>query len=242
MAAIFEAARAFDVEALRRELAAGVDPDLVEWGGTSAPALFNAVICGSGIRPEDQLQERLATISVLVEAGASLELGCDSDSKTPLHWSICLSGQSPAYQAVSALLIKSGADVNATDWMGTSVLATATETGTAATVRLLISAGAVDLDGALAKAMFGDQRAARNCALLLRAGAALPAPRDIVTLSGDPTAPQVYIEKVRAAGSYKAYEKAHRQRLAAMFLQKFPALPSEMLERVVEFTWDIGGH
>ena len=75
MAAIFEAARAFDVEALRRELAAGVDPDLVEWGGTSAPALFNAVICGSGIRPEDQLQERLATISVLVEAGASLELG-----------------------------------------------------------------------------------------------------------------------------------------------------------------------
>ena len=125
--------------------------------------------------------------------------------------------------------------------MGTSVLATATATGTAATVRVLISAGAVDLDGALAKAMFY-QSAARNCALLLRAGAALPAPRHIGTLSGGPTAPQVYIEKVRAAGSYRAYEKAHRQSLAAIFLQKFPALPSEMLERVVEFTWDIGGH
>ena len=241
MAAIFEAARAFDVEALRRELAAGVDPDLVEWGGTSAPPLFNAVICGSGIRPEDQLQERLATISVLVEAGASLELGCDSDSKTPLHWSICLSGQSPAYQAVSALLIKSGADVNATDWMGTSVLATATATGTAATVRLLISAGAVDLDGALAKAMFY-QSAARNCALLLRAGAALPAPRHIGTLSGGPTAPQVYIEKVRAAGNYKAYEKAHRQRLVAIYLPKFPRLPAEMLERIVIYSYESVGH
>ena len=238
MAAIFEAARAFDVEALRRELAAGVDPDLVEWGGTSAPPLFNAVICGSGIRPEDQLQERLATISVLVEAGASLELGCDSDSKTPLHWSICLSGQSPAYQAVSALLIKSGADVNATDCWGTSVLASAVATGTAATVRLLISAGAVDLDNALAKAMFYG-RAARNCALLLRAGAALPTARDLV---GGPTLSGLYIEKVRAAGGYKAYEKAHRQRLTAIFLAKFPALPVEMLGRVLEFTWDIGGH
>ena len=51
-----------------------------------------------------------------------------------------------------------------------------------------------------------------------------------------------YIRKIRAAGSYKAYEKAHRQRLAAIFLAKFPALPVEMLERVIEFLWDIGGH
>ena len=39
-----------------------------------------------------------------------------------------------------------------------------------------------------------------------------------------------------------APDGARTQRLAAIFLQKFPALPSEMLERVVEFTWDIGGH
>ena len=237
MAAIFEAARAFDVEALRRELAAGVDPDLVEWGGTSAPALFNAVICGSGIRPEDQLQERLATISVLVEAGASLELGCDSDSKTPLHWSICLSGQSPAYQAVSALLIKSGADVNATDWMGTSVLATATTTCPAATVRLLISAGAVDLDRALKHAIANGKQ--RSCTLLLRAGAAIPAGVFDASDRG-PRQTRAYIERIRAAGGYKAYERVHRQRLVAMFLPKMPHLPHLLLGRVLEFAYDVG--
>ena len=53
---------------------------------------------------------------------------------------------------------------------------------------------------------------------------------------------RAYIEKIRAAGGYKAYEKAHRQRLTVIFLEKFPALPVEMLGRVLEFTWDIGGH
>ena len=53
---------------------------------------------------------------------------------------------------------------------------------------------------------------------------------------------RAYIERIRAAGGYKAYEKAHRQRLVAIFLPKFPALPVEMVERVLGFTWDIGGH
>mgnify|MGYP003314384031 FL=1 len=50
------------------------------------------------------------------------------------------------------------------------------------------------------------------------------------------------MEKIRWQGGYKAYEKAHRQRLTAIFLAKFPALPVEMLGRILEFTWDIGGH
>ena len=116
---------------------------------------------------------------------------------------------------------------------------------------MLISAGAVDLDRALELAIdYGKQR---NCTPLLRAGAAIPA---VITAPDTaeeygkrwevlvPTYSQTraYIERVRATGGFKAYEKAHRQRLVAIFLPKFPTLPVEMLERVLEFTWDIGGH
>ena len=103
---------------------------------------------------------------------------------------------------------------------------------------MLISAGAVDLDRALQLAIMNDKR--RNCTPLLRAGAATPS-----TLLGLPQTPPMhsYIQRIRAAGGFKAYEKAHRQRLTAIFLPKFPTtLPVEMLERVLEFTWDIGGH
>ena len=45
-----------------------------------------------------------------------------------------------------------------------------------------------------------------------------------------------------AAGSYKAYENAHRQRLVEIFAPKFPHLPADMLGRVLEFAFDVGGH
>ena len=100
---------------------------------------------------------------------------------------------------------------------------------------MLISAGAVDLDRALEVAItYGKQR---NCTPLLRAGAAIQKIR-----AGIPLPTHVYIQKIRAAGGYKAYEKAHRQRLVAMFLPKLPHLPHLLLGRVLGFTWDIGGH
>ena len=148
---------------------------------------------------------------------------------------------SAASESIIAALLEAGADPNFTDvslygpeWHR-SVLAKAAENGTAATVRRLICAGAVDLDRALEVAItYGKQR---NCAPLLRAGAAIQKIR-----AGIPLPTHVYIQKICAAGGYKAYEKAHRQRLVAMFLPKFPTLPVEMLGRVLEFTWDIGGH
>ena len=164
----------------------------------------------------------------------------------------CAGNESAAYQSVIAALVEAGADPNFTDvfphtgpeWRR-SVLAKAAEEGTAGAVRMLIAAGAVDLDRALELAIVNGQQ--RNCAPLLRAGAALPA---VMTEPRPPwqhmlaSVPRTraYIDKITAAGNYKAYEKAHRQRLVAMFLAKFPTLPVEMLERVVGFTWDIGGH
>jgi len=228
-AAIFAAVRAFDVEALRRELAAGVDPNITE-NEADTTLLHYAVHWRSRYRP--QIRGRLECISVLLEAGASVDLV--TDGRTPLHRAA--ENKSAAYHAVIAMLLEAGADPNFTDtdWRR-SVLAKAAENGTAGAVRMLISAGAVDLTTALEFAIDNDKQ--RNCAPLLRAGAAIP-----VTITVTPSPTDVYIEKITAAGGYKAYEKAHRQRLVAIFLPKFPTLPVEMLGRVLEFTWDIGGH
>ena len=56
--AICDAVRAFDVEALRRCLAAGVDPNLRE-PRSNFPLLYYALLWGSGVRPERTIQARL---------------------------------------------------------------------------------------------------------------------------------------------------------------------------------------
>ena len=41
-------------------------------------------------------------------------------------------------------------------------------------------------------------------------------------------------------GGFRAYEKAHRQRLTAMFLPKFPSLPAEIVSHIVSFGFHCG--
>ena len=255
---IFAAGRAFDAEALRRELAAGVDPDVKEYDW-STTLLHDAVVLDRLTCPPfsgARIRERLECIAVLLEAGASVDKlvypGADCGgmrARGTLLWHAVGNRHAPPeYHAVIVTLLEAGADPNFDPFrpgVGYSVLANAAACGRAATVKTLISAGAVDLDRALEAAItFYEHRAGglRICTLLLRAGAALPA--NSYTLYAPHTRAYVepYIEKIRAVGSYKAYEKAHRQRLVAMFLPKFPTLPVEMLGRVLEFTWDIGGH
>ena len=232
---IFRAVMDLDVQALRRELASGVDVNLMEDGATP---LYMAVNFGSAFA-ERQLQERLECISMLLEAGASLSnIGRDG---TSLHYAA--RNESPAYHPVITLLMESGADVNAVNYFGESVLDSAAESGTAGAVRMLISAGAAPTSRALDLAITNGKR--RSCAQLLRAGAALPA---VITAESEygemPGFPQTraYIENIRAAGGYKAYEKAHRQRLVAIYLPKFPRLPAEMLERIVIYSYESVGH
>ena len=233
---IFRAVMDLDVQALRRELASGVDVNLMEDG---ARLIHFAVQFGSAFA-EKQLQERLECISMLLEAGASISTR-DSLSSTPLHYAA--RNESPAFHPVITLLMESGADVHAVDYFGNSVLASAAKSGTAAAVAKLISAGAVPTTRALDLAITHGKR--RNCAHLLRAGAALPAvitaPHPRLERLGFPQT-RAYIENIRAAGGYQAYEKAHRQRLVAIFLPKFPRLPAEMLERIVVFSYESVGH
>ena len=225
MAAISTAVKAFDVEALRREIAAGVNPNM--------NYCLHAVIIK---RPfKKRLQERLECISVLLEAGAAVDL--TYSGLTPLHYAA--GNKYAAYQAVIAMLLEAGADPNFTDTYHRSVLVHAAAAGTAGAVRMLISAGAVDLDRALKHAIANGKQ--RSCTLLLRAGAAIPAGVFDASDRG-PRQTRAYIEKIRAAGGYKAYVRVHRQRLVAMFLPKLHHLPHLLLGRVLEFTWDIGGH
>ena len=226
---LFAAVRAFDVEALRREIAAGVDPN-IQLPYSAAPLHYAVIIK----RPfKKRLQERLECISVLLEAGAAVDL--TYSGLTPLHYAA--GNKYAAYQAVIAMLLEAGADPNFTDTYHRSVLVHAAAAGTSGAVRMLISAGAVDLDRALKHAIANGKQ--RSCTLLLRAGAAIPAGVFDASDRG-PRQTRAYIERIRAAGGYKAYEKAHRQRLVAVFLPKLPHLPHLLLGRVLEFAYDVG--
>ena len=90
--------------------------------------------------------------------------------------------------------------------------------------------------------------------ILLRAGAALPAlgtdqwERTIGRYSTlNPIRRQadyLYLQSVAAAGGYRNYERDHLNSLANIFSPKFSCrgLPPEMVRRIVEYAFDVGGH
>ena len=75
--------------------------------------------------------------------------------------------------------------------------------------------------------------------MLLRAGS--PAPRREGWLSGFyvPFITRMrlsrLLEKVAGAGSWAAYERAHRTRLARVFIPKLQQIPEEIIPTVIEF-------
>ena len=71
----------------------------------------------------------------------------------------------------------------------------------------------------------------RRClySILLRGGAALPAHTT-----------DAYLLKVRAAGGFRQYERAHLDAIAAAFA-KLP-LPPELVRRVVEYAFHVGDY
>ena len=74
--------------------------------------------------------------------------------------------------------------------------------------------------------------------VLLRGGAILP-PRYHTLYLSNRTHP--YLQKIDAAGSWTAYEKAHRTKLLATFVPKFThLLPPELVPLILEFSFHIG--
>ena len=79
--------------------------------------------------------------------------------------------------------------------------------------------------------------------LLLRAGAAFPAPgtQQWEMIQRYPFL--IYLKHVAAAGGYRNYERNHLNALSATFAPKLShLLPPEMVRRVVEYAFDVGGH
>ena len=72
----------------------------------------------------------------------------------------------------------------------------------------------------------------REFAMLLRAGAIIPRGMDLPP----------YLDAIAKAGGYERYERAHRTRLAAIFIPKFPRVPAEIIPTIVAFWADCGGH
>ena len=131
MHAIHRAAKECDVDALRRELARGVDPDLA----MASP-------CGSTplqllpTHPDDWSAEALQCYRVLLENGADVNV-CDPANDTVLH-DACLNNEAE----LVALLLEAGANVVLRGWNGNTPLHHAAIHGGVESVLLLLNAGA----------------------------------------------------------------------------------------------------
>ena len=67
--------------------------------------------------------------------------------------------------------------------------------------------------------------------IFFRAGAALPTGTSVA-----------YVQKIRAAGGFKRYERNHLNAITATFVPKFPRLPPELVRRVVEYAFHAGDY
>ena len=237
--AIHDAVRNLDVDGVRRELAAGANVDVLdEEGYTLLYVACKATSLAKAIR-EEKVREREAIVAVLLRAGANVNLGGDSwsFSATPLIGAVWDNRGPPS--SIVAQLMAAGADIEATDNHGFFVLYSAAQNGRSDTVSQLLAAGADPhrkLRGTVTSlAGAGLMRKARNYAPLLRAGA------DIGSVPADHR--NAYLDKISATpGGFPAFERAHRTRLAAIFIPKFPRLPVEVIHHIVSIWADCGGH
>ena len=161
----------------------------------------------------------LQLASLLLHHGADVN-ATDAQSiaghTSPLHEAVFC-------PAMTALLVKAGADVNLMDRTGRTPLYTAVLYGT----------------------RWRDERVRGTVPILLRAGAAIigevsdhimgdPADHDFSQGTG------LYFQKVVDAGGFKKYEQAHLATLTATFAPKFPMLPPEMVRHILTFGFHAG--
>ena len=203
-----------DVEALRSELEQGVSANQRIPGNGNTPLHW---LCSSD--KADWAIGGAECFHVLLAAGADINAACDIFGDTPLSEAAC--GVHPSLQ----LLLEAGADVNLRppdQLEGGPWNLTALE-------KVIRCSG------------YGARRR-RAYPILLRAGSELPRAQFMDAMRQRPNfnVNEPYIEKVIAAGSLANYERLHLTKLTSMFQPKFPFLPKEVVQRVVEF-WSHAG-
>ncbi len=225
-----------NVDALGRELAKNVSPDLVCPHGCVP---LHYVVGGAIVRGGNN---RFSCIRLLLAAGANVNAVAGHGageiiSMTPLMYAVA-----GGHSTLVAALLDAGSDVNSRDRIEWTPLhfAIYSDENNEECARLLINAGAAvdarDNEGRTPLDLAVELNGRRRLySLLLRAGAAVPADLNIIT--GD-----AYLLKVRAAGGFRAYERAHLNAIAATFLPKLPSLPPELVRRVVEYAFHVGDY
>ena len=249
---IFIAARDGNVQKLRAELASGTDPDL---SGVGLPptnshitplhvilANFVRVAGGPGWEERQIHAERCPNESRLIEC-ARLLLDAGADAAT---FQLVYEAAAHDHHEILAMLLEAGAGAVVNDRSrigGWTALCQAARSGHIKCIHLLLAAGAdvnlrvqnsslneSPLETAIKWDRYEDRK--RVFPVLLRAGAAIP-----------PTVVHPYLRKVKAAGGFAAYERAHRRRLATILARVvFPRLPVEMVSNVVAFGCHAGDY
>ena len=162
---------------------------------------------------------------------------------------VCWAGQNGP--ELVSILLAAGADVNATHGRNLNPLSEAVNKGKLALIPLLVAYGASLTQECSGLTPVEWMSACANCRrilpLMLRLGS--PLPRLEAQAHGrtrrwmrygetpfDAIFYQILLDyrtKVAAAGSWAAYERAHRARLTAIFVPKFPILPEDAISHIV---------
>ena len=171
---------------------------------------------------------------------------------------VCWAGQNAP--ELVAILLAAGADVNAIHGNNLSPLSEAVNKGKLACIRVLVAGGASLTQECSGLTPVEWMSASANCRrvlpLMLRLGS--PLPRLEAQAHGrtrrwmrygqtpfDEIFYQIllaYRNKVAAAGSWAAYERQHRARLARTFVPKFPRLPPDVIPTIVAFGFHTGDY
>ena len=240
---IFIAARDGDVQVMRAELAAGVDPNLR--GGDSQTTPLGVIVSNTTIVSQQTKRcpneaQLMECTRLLLDAGADPCL-LDDHIGTMVYHAVCHN-----HHEILAMLLEAGARavvnhrVVDSNW---TALSQAVRSGYMECLHLLLAAGAdinlrvqnsalneTPLETAIKWDRYEDRK--RVFPVLLRAGAAIT-----------PNVTNPYLRKVAAAGGFAAYERAHRLRLATILARVvFPRLPLEMVSHVVAFAFHPGDY
>ena len=248
--AIHRAARAGDLDELRREIDAGVDLEVPYEDGKALN-----ILCGDELVYHGSEENRVRCLRMLIEAGASLNV--DSMGLQPL----AVAAASGNLQIVQ-MLLEAGADVRESCEYGWTAIHSSVGADTYPSwfagsegprrvrsafncTAALIAAGA-DLNAAsdggttplmVVARLFAARPSNLSTplyAVLLRGGATLD--RDKIEKRQGWTP---YLDKVYQAGGWKRYAQAHRKRLADMFASKL-RLPADVIPLVVDFWAHVG--
>ena len=238
-----KAADRCDVDALRELLSAGVDVD-----HTSPQCRLTAlqIVCSASTNGHDD--HRVACAALLLAHGASPNAGAPGSSYqnfTPLMFAALNSRVE-----IVKMLLSAGGDVNViasgATALGAAVFNAPDTRANRDILEAFLRAGA-DANPpkwggstVMERSIRHGQR--RFWPLLLRAGAILPTgENDHGPPDYDIHRTHPYLRKLDAAGGFKAYEKAHRATLQAIFAPKFTHLVApELVARIIEFSFHVG--